>query len=106
MQVHYLPDVRDVKTRAGLCPYVLLQIRRGDAATGYVCSDGVHDASRNSSGLATTGKILDAFKVSFVVTAQPVANPCGATHHDATVSSTDMLSTRTMWTATILALTL
>ena len=26
VQAHYLPDARDVKTRAGLRPYVLLQI--------------------------------------------------------------------------------
>ena len=83
VQAHDPPDVRDVEARAGLCSYVLLHPHRGNAAACHVCNDGVHGISGNSSGPSASGKIPEAFKASFVVTAQPVAGPRGTVYQDA-----------------------
>ena len=91
VQAHYLSDVRDVKSRAGLRPYVLLQTHGCDTATCHVCNYLIHDVSQNSSGPSASGKIPEAFEASVVVTAQPVANPCGTVYQEVlAVSSTDM----------------
>ena len=68
VQAHYLPDVRDVKSRVGLRSYVLLQTHGCDTATYYVCNYTIHDVSRNSFGQSASGKIPEAFEASFVVT--------------------------------------
>ena len=43
----------------------------------------VHDVAQNSSGPPMPGKIPEAFQASFVVAAQPAADPGGTTHQDA-----------------------
>ena len=40
----------------------------------------IHDVSQNSSGPSTSGKIPEAFEASFVVAAQPVADPRGTVY--------------------------
>ena len=40
----------------------------------------VHDVAQDSSGPSASGKIPEAFQASFVVTAQPVADPRGTVY--------------------------
>ena len=42
--------------------------------------DALHNVSQNSSGPAASGKIPEAFQASFVVAAQPVADPRGTVY--------------------------
>ncbi len=83
VQAHDRPDVRDVKARASLRPYVLLQTHGCDAATCHFCNYLIHDVLQNSSGPPASGKIPEAFQASFVVTAQPVTDPRGTVYQDA-----------------------
>ena len=63
--------------------HILLHLHRGDATTCHVCNHAIHGVSGNSSRPAASGKIPDAFKASFVVTAQPVTDPRGTVYQDA-----------------------
>ena len=106
VQVHDLSDVRDVKVHAGLRSYVLLQIHWGDAIACYICNHTIHVVSRNSSGPATSGKIPETLEASFVVTAQPVADPRGATYLEACSLIHGHIERSTMRTVTVLTRTL
>ena len=51
-----------------------------DTNTCHICNHVIHDVARDSSESAASGKIPEAFEASFVVAAQPVADPRGTVY--------------------------
>ncbi len=76
------PDVRDVKLYARFLSYALLQIHGHDLVIGHFCHYSVKSIPQNSSGPSASGKILETFQASFIVTAQTVADPVWAASLD------------------------